>query len=40
MCGVSGASLSDMEAHLDDIPLGEVRTSMTINAPASMFFAM
>jgi methylmalonyl-CoA mutase N-terminal domain/subunit len=39
-CGVSVASLADMEALFEGIPLGEVTTSMTINAPASMIFAM
>ncbi len=39
-CGVSVASLADMEALFDGIPLGEVTTSMTINGPAAMVFAM
>jgi methylmalonyl-CoA mutase N-terminal domain/subunit len=39
-CGVSVASLADMEALFRDIPLGEITTSMTINAPAAMIFAM
>ena len=39
-CGVSIASLADMEALFDRIPLGEVTTSMTINSPAAMIFAM
>ena len=39
-CGVSVASLADMEALFDGIPLGEVTTSMTINSPAAMIFAM
>ena len=39
-CGVSVASLADMEALFDGVPLGQVTTSMTINAPASMVFAM
>jgi methylmalonyl-CoA mutase N-terminal domain/subunit len=39
-CGVSVASLADMERLFDGIPLGEVTTSMTINSPAPMIFAM
>ncbi len=39
-CGVSVASLADMEALFDTIPLGDVTTSMTINSPAAMIFAM
>jgi methylmalonyl-CoA mutase N-terminal domain/subunit len=39
-CGVSVASLADMEALFDGVPLGHVTTSMTINAPASIVFAM
>jgi methylmalonyl-CoA mutase N-terminal domain/subunit len=39
-CGVSIASLADMEALFDGIPLGEITTSMTINSPAPMIFAM
>jgi len=39
-CGVSVATLADMEALFDGIPLGSVTTSMTINAPAAMIFAM
>jgi methylmalonyl-CoA mutase N-terminal domain/subunit len=39
-CGVSIASLADMEALFEGIPLGGVTTSMTINSPASMIFAM
>ena len=39
-CGVSVASLADMEALFDAIPLGDVTTSMTINGPAAMIFAM
>jgi methylmalonyl-CoA mutase N-terminal domain/subunit len=39
-CGVSIASLADMEALFADIPLGEITTSMTINSPAPMIFAM
>jgi methylmalonyl-CoA mutase N-terminal domain/subunit len=38
--GVSVASLSDMRRLFADIPLGEVSTSMTINAPAVVVLAM
>ena len=33
-------SLADMETLFDGIPLGDVTTSMTINSPAPMLFAM
>jgi methylmalonyl-CoA mutase N-terminal domain/subunit len=39
-CGVSVASLADMEALFAGISLGDVTTSMTINSPAAMIFAM
>ena len=39
-CGVSVASLADMETLFARIPLGAVTTSMTINSPAAMIFAM
>ena len=39
-CGVSVASLADMEALFAGIDLGAVSTSMTINGPASILFAM
>ncbi len=39
-CGVAVSSLADMEVLFDGIPFEEVTTSMTINAPASMIFAM
>jgi methylmalonyl-CoA mutase N-terminal domain/subunit len=39
-CGVSVASLADMEALFDGIRLGDITTSMTINSPAPMIFAM
>jgi methylmalonyl-CoA mutase N-terminal domain/subunit len=39
-CGVAVSSLADMEVLFDGIPLEEVTTSMTINAPAAMIFAM
>ncbi len=38
--GVAIASLADMETLFDGIPLDRVSTSMTINAPASIIFAM
>jgi methylmalonyl-CoA mutase N-terminal domain/subunit len=39
-CGVSVASLADMETLLADISLSDITTSMTINGPAAMLFAM
>lgn len=39
-CGVSVSSLKDMEIILDGVPLDEVSTSMTINAPASVLTCM
>ncbi len=39
-CGVSVVSLADMESLFAGIPLAEVTTSMTINSPAAMVFAM
>jgi methylmalonyl-CoA mutase, N-terminal domain len=39
-CGVSIASLADMENLFEGISLADVTTSMTINSPASMLFAM
>src|SRR3954466_16158430 len=39
-CGVSVTSLADMERLFDGIPLGGITTSMTINSPAAMIFAM
>jgi methylmalonyl-CoA mutase N-terminal domain/subunit len=38
--GVAIDSLKDMEILFDQIPLGNVSTSMTINAPASVLLAM
>lgn len=38
-CGVAISSRQDMEILFDGIPLDQVTTSMTINAPASMIFA-
>jgi methylmalonyl-CoA mutase N-terminal domain/subunit len=39
-CGVAVDTLDDMERLFDGIPLGEITTSMTINAPAVVIFAM
>jgi len=39
-CGVNVTSLADMETLFDGIDLGGITTSMTINSPASMMFAM
>jgi methylmalonyl-CoA mutase N-terminal domain/subunit len=39
-CGVSIMSLADMETLFDGIQLGDITTSMTINSPAAMIFAM
>ena len=39
-CGVSIVSLADMERLFDGISLGQITTSMTINSPAPMIFAM
>ena len=39
-CGVAISSLADMEALLDGIPLDQVTTSMTINSPAAIIWAM
>jgi methylmalonyl-CoA mutase N-terminal domain/subunit len=39
-CGVSVVSLADMERLFDGIRLGGITTSMTINSPAPMIFAM
>jgi methylmalonyl-CoA mutase N-terminal domain/subunit len=39
-CGVSIVSLQDMERLFDGIALGQITTSMTINSPAPMIFAM
>ncbi len=40
MCGVAVSSIKDMEILFDKIPLDIVSTSMTINSPAAMIFAM
>ena len=39
-CGVAISSLKDMEILLDDIPLVVVSSSMTINSPAAVIWAM
>jgi methylmalonyl-CoA mutase N-terminal domain/subunit len=39
-CGVAVSSLKDMEILLDGIPLDSVSTSMTINSPAAIIWAM
>ncbi|HEX6383302.1 MAG TPA: methylmalonyl-CoA mutase family protein [Anaerolineae bacterium] len=39
-CGVAISSLKDMEILFDGIPLEEVSTSMTINSPAAIIWAM
>lgn len=39
-CGVAISSLDDMERLFDGIPLEQVTTSMTINGPAAVIFAM
>jgi methylmalonyl-CoA mutase N-terminal domain/subunit len=40
VCGVAVDSLKDMEGLFDGISLDKISTSMTINAPASILFAM
>src|SRR5215210_4901128 len=39
-CGVNITSLADMETLFDGISLADITTSMTINSPAAMIFAM
>ena len=39
-CGVAISSLADMEVLFDQIPIAEVSTSMTINSPAAVIWAM
>ena len=39
-CGVAVSSLADMEILFDEIPVDQVTTSMTINSPAAMIWAM
>ncbi|MCB0021465.1 MAG: methylmalonyl-CoA mutase family protein [Caldilinea sp.] len=40
LCGVACSSLADMEVLLDGLPLDAITTSMTINSPAAMIWAM
>jgi methylmalonyl-CoA mutase N-terminal domain/subunit len=40
LCGVAVSSLADMELLLDDLPLADITTSMTINSPAAIIWAM
>ncbi len=40
VCGVSISSLADMERLFDGIPLADISTSMTINSPAAIIWAM
>jgi methylmalonyl-CoA mutase, N-terminal domain len=39
-CGVNVTSLADMETLFEGIGVGDITTSMTINSPAAMIFAM
>ncbi len=39
-CGVAITSLADMEILLDGLPVDEITTSMTINSPAAVIWAM
>lgn len=39
-CGVAISSLADMQVLFDGIPVDQVTTSMTINSPAAMIWAM
>ncbi len=39
-CGVAVSSLADMEILFKDIPIDEITTSMTINGPAAVIWAM
>jgi len=40
MCGVAVDSIADMETLFKGIPLGEITTSMTINGPAAIIWAL
>ncbi|MFN3979156.1 MAG: methylmalonyl-CoA mutase [Caldilinea sp.] len=40
LCGVACSSLADMQILLDGLPLDAVTTSMTINSPAAIIWAM
>ena len=39
-CGVAISSLADMEILLEGLPLDQISTSMTINSPAAIIWAM
>ena len=39
-CGVAVSSLADMELLFDEIPMDRITTSMTINSPAAIIWAM
>ena len=39
-CGVAISSLADMEILFDELPLDKITTSMTINSPAAVIWAM
>jgi methylmalonyl-CoA mutase N-terminal domain/subunit len=39
-CGVAVSSLADMEVLLDGLPVDRITTSMTINSPAAVIWAM
>ncbi|MCH9036895.1 MAG: methylmalonyl-CoA mutase family protein [Chloroflexi bacterium] len=39
-CGVAVSSLADMEVLLDGLPIEQITTSMTINSPAAIIWAM
>ena len=40
LCGVACSSLADMQVLLDGLPLDAITTSMTINSPAAIIWAM
>lgn len=40
LCGVACSSLADMQILLDGLPLADITTSMTINSPAAILWAM
>ena len=40
VCGVAVDSLADMEVLFDKIPIGDITTSMTINGPAAIVWAL
>ena len=40
LCGVACSSLADMEVLLAELPLAHITTSMTINSPAAIIWAM